>query len=73
MAGGETGAPQCARCCMAAPIVRGERAYLPYSGGGFVILDISDSQAADWSSDLPFSPPFHSFIAVHTAQPLIKP
>lgn len=50
--------------------VRGERAYLPYSAGGFVILDISNLREPKLVSDLPFSPPFQSFIAVHTAQPL---
>jgi hypothetical protein len=52
--------------------VRGERAYLPYGGGGFVILDISDKRAPKLVADLPFSPPFQSFIAVHTALPLSK-
>ena len=50
--------------------VRGDRAYLPYSAGGFVILDISDVRKPKLVSDLPFSPPFQSFIAVHTAVPL---
>jgi hypothetical protein len=50
--------------------VRGERAYLPYSAGGFVILDISDVKAPRLVGDLPFSPPFQAFISVHTAVPL---
>jgi hypothetical protein len=50
--------------------VRGERAYLPYSAGGFVILDISDVKAPKLVGDLPFSPPFQAFICVHTAVPL---
>jgi hypothetical protein len=50
--------------------VRGERAYLPYSAGGFVILDISDVKAPKLVSDLPFSPPFQAYICVHTAVPL---
>ena len=50
--------------------VKGERAYLPYSAGGFVILDISDVAKPRLVSDLPFSPPFQSFIAVHSAVPL---
>lgn len=50
--------------------VKGDRAYLPYSAGGFVILDISDKTAPKLVSDLPFSPPFEHYIAVHTALPL---
>jgi hypothetical protein len=50
--------------------VRGDRAYLPYSAGGFVILDISDVKAPKLVSDLPFSPPFQAYICVHTAVPL---
>ncbi|HWI35951.1 MAG TPA: hypothetical protein VNU64_05815 [Burkholderiales bacterium] len=50
--------------------VKGDRAYLPYSAGGFVILDISDLTQPKLVSDLPFSPPFQSFIAVHSAVPL---
>jgi hypothetical protein len=52
--------------------VRGDRAYLPYSAGGFVILDISDLKAPKLISDLPFSPPFQAYICVHTAVPLDK-
>lgn len=50
--------------------VKGDRAYLPYSAGGFVILDISDVRQPRLVSDLPFSPPFQAFICVHTAVPL---
>ena len=50
--------------------VKGDRAYLPYSAGGFVVLDISDKTNPTMISDLPFSPPFQAFIAVHTAVPL---
>jgi len=50
--------------------VLGDRAYLPYSAGGFVILDISDKKNPTLVSDLPLSPPFHATIAVHTALPL---
>ena len=50
--------------------VKGDRAYLPYSAGGFVILDISDKSKPAMVSELPFSPPFQSFIAVHSAVPL---
>ena len=52
--------------------VKGSRAYLPYSAGGFVILDISDVTKPRLVSDLPFSPPFQSFIAVHSAVPLTR-
>jgi hypothetical protein len=50
--------------------VKGDRAYLPYSSGGFVVLDISDKTNPTKISDLPFCPPFQTFIAVHTAVPL---
>lgn len=50
--------------------VKNDRAYLPYSAGGFVILDISDVTRPRRVSELAFSPPFQSFIAVHTAVPL---
>jgi len=52
--------------------IKGDRAYLPYTAGGFVILDISDVTHPKLISDLPFSPPFISFIGVHTALPLSK-
>jgi hypothetical protein len=52
--------------------VNGARAFLPYSAGGFVILDISDIHAPKLVGDLPFSPPFQSFIAVHSAIPLTQ-
>jgi hypothetical protein len=71
VANGESGAPH-ATALHGGAYVRGERAYLPYGGGGFVILDISDKHKPTLVSDLPFSPPFQSFIAVHTAQPLLK-
>lgn len=69
--GGEKGVPH-GTLLHGGAHVRGERAYLPYSAGGFVILDISDKRAPRLVSDLPFSPPFQSFIAVHTALPLTK-
>jgi hypothetical protein len=69
VAGGERGAPA-GTLLHGGAYVRGERAYLPYSAGGFVILDIADRTAPRLVSELPFSPPFQSFIAVHTAQPL---
>ena len=69
--GGESGTPK-DTLLHGGGYVRGERAYLPYGGGGFVILDISDKKKPTMVSDLPFSPPFQSFIAVHTAQPLTR-
>ncbi len=69
IAGGESGVPFGTMLHGGAYVV-GDRAYLPYSAGGFVILDISDVRRPALVSDLPFSPPFQSFIAVHTAQPL---
>jgi hypothetical protein len=69
--GGETGVPH-GTALHGGAHVRGDRAFLPYSAGGFVILDISDKRAPTLVSDLPFSPPFQSFIAVHTALPLTK-
>jgi len=69
VAGGETGASSDVLLHGGA-YVKGDRAYLPYSAGGFVILDISDAKKPRLVSDLPFSPPFQSFIAVHSAVPL---
>ena len=71
IAGGESGAPK-DTLLHGGAYVMGERAYLPYGGGGFVILDISDVKEPKLVSDLPFSPPFASRIAVHTALPLTK-
>ena len=69
VAGGETGAPT-GTFLHGGAYVKGDRAYLPYSAGGFVILDIADLTAPRLISDLPFAPPFQTFIAVHTAVPL---
>ncbi len=69
VAGGEAGAPN-GTLLHGGAYVKGSRAYLPYSAGGFVILDISDVTKPRMVSELPFSPPFQSFIAVHTAVPL---
>ncbi len=71
VAGGEGGVPF-GTLLHGGAYVKGERAYLPYSAGGFVILDISDLRAPRLVSDLPFSPPFQSFIAVHSAVPLTR-
>ena len=70
-AGGEPGVPN-ATFLHGGAYVRGDRAYLPYSAGGFVILDIADKTKPRMISDLPFSPPFQSFIAVHTTLPLTQ-
>lgn len=69
LAGGEAGVPY-GTLLHGGAYVKGDRAYLPYSAGGFVILDISDITQPKLVSDLPFSPPFQAFIAVHTAVPL---
>ena len=66
--GGEGGAPDV--MLHGGAYVKGNRAYLPYSAGGFVILDISDVKKPRLVGELPFSPPFQSFIAVHSAVPL---
>jgi hypothetical protein len=68
-AGGETGAPA-ATSLHGGPYIEGDRAYLPYGGAGLVVLDVSDVAHPKPVSRLPFSPPFQSFIAVHTAIPL---
>lgn len=67
--GGEDGAPPDASL-HGGPYVEGERAYLPYGSAGLVILDIADVTKPKLVSRLPFSPPFQSRIAVHTAVPL---
>ena len=71
VAGGEQGV-QYGTLLHGGAYVRGDRAYLPYSAGGFVILDITDKRAPKLISELPFSPPFQSFIGVHTALPLTE-
>lgn len=67
--GGESGAPRDTSLHGGA-YVEGDRAYLPYGGAGLVILDIADVSAPRLVAHLGFSPPFPSFIAVHTAVPL---
>ena len=67
--GAETGAPV-ATSLHGGPYVEGDRAYLPYGGAGLVVLDVADVAHPRPVSRLPFSPPFQSFIAVHTAVPL---
>jgi len=48
----------------------GDRAYLPYGGGGMVILDISDITLPRLVSRLEFSPPFNDRLPCHTVLPL---
>jgi hypothetical protein len=67
--GGETGAAA-ATSLHGGPYIEGDRAYLPYGGAGLVILDVADVTRPRLVSRLSFSPPFQSFIAVHTAVPL---
>lgn len=67
--GGEQGAPD-ATSFHGGAYVEGDRAYLPYGGAGLVILDIAEIARPRLVSRLPFSPPFQSFIALHTAVPL---
>jgi len=69
VAGGEPGVPF-GMLLHGGAYVKGDRAYLPYSAGGLIILDISDIRNPRKVSDLPFSPPFQAFIAGHTAVPL---
>jgi hypothetical protein len=67
--GGESGAPR-DTSLHGGPYVEGQRAYLPYGGAGLVILDVADPGKPRLVSQLGFSPPFLSFIGVHTAVPL---
>ena len=67
--GGESGAPE-GTSLHGGPYLEGSRAYLPYGGAGLVILDVSEITRPRLVSRLPFSPPFQSRIAVHTAVPL---
>lgn len=67
--GGEAGAPPDTSLHGGA-YVAGSRVSLPYGGSGLVVLDISDVAAPQLVGQMGFSPPFPSFIAVHTAVPL---
>ena len=67
--GGERGAPRDTSLHGGA-YVEGDRAYLPYGGAGLAILDVSAMDRPRLVSRLGFSPPFPSFIAVHTVVPL---
>jgi hypothetical protein len=50
--------------------VIGDRAYLPYGGGGLVLLDISDPAWPRLISRLEFGAAFSSRVALHTVVPL---
>jgi hypothetical protein len=52
------------------PYVVGDRAYLPYSSAGMIILDISDVSRPREIGRLDFSPPFHASLGVHGVLPL---
>jgi hypothetical protein len=52
------------------PEVMGNTVYLPYGGAGMIILDISDVSQPKEIGRLNFSPPFLSFIGLHTVQPV---
>lgn len=54
------------------PEVRGNTVFLSYGGAGMIILDISDVAKPKEISRLPFSPPFLSFIGVHTVVPVME-
>lgn len=69
IAGGESGAPS-STALHGGAYVLGDRAFLPYGGAGMIVLDVADKGAPKLVSELGFSPPFQSFIGVHTAQPL---
>ncbi len=68
--GGEAGQPRSV-WLHGGPYVVGERAYLPYGEGGFVILDISDVAKPKQIGQLKFSPPFNPNVGVHTAVPIL--
>lgn len=50
--------------------VVGDRAYLPYGGGGLVLLDISDPASPQMVTRLDFGAAFSSRVALHTVVPL---
>jgi hypothetical protein len=53
--------------------VRGNLAYLPYGGAGFIIADISDPAHIQEISRLDFSPPFGpTSLAVHSTLPYLE-
>jgi hypothetical protein len=52
------------------PIVQGSVVWLPYSAAGVIALDISDVTRPRQVGRLGFTPPFHSFLAVHGVLPV---
>lgn len=66
---GETGAPP-GTSLHGGAYIKGNLAFLPYSGAGLQILDVSDVTAPRSVGGLAFAPPFISYVSVHTAQPL---
>src|SRR5205823_5481869 len=51
------------------PEVVGNTVFLPYGGAGMIILDINDVSKPKEIGRLSYSPPFLSFIGVHTVVP----
>ena len=51
------------------PEVVGNTVFLPYGGAGIIILDINDVSKPKEIGRLSYSPPFLSFIGVHTVVP----
>jgi hypothetical protein len=52
------------------PSVQGNIVWLPYSAAGVIALDISDVTTPRVVGRLSFTPPFHSFLAVHSVVPV---
>ena len=53
--------------------VRGDLAFLPFGGAGFIIADISDPANIEEIGRLDFSPPFGpTHLSVHTATPYLE-
>jgi hypothetical protein len=52
------------------PEVVGNTVFLPYGGAGMIILDISDVSKPREIGRVSYSPPFLSFIGVHTVVPV---
>lgn len=51
-------------------VIEGNRAWLPYGAAGLIILDISDVARPRQIAHVPFSPPFHAFLGVHSVLPV---
>jgi len=53
--------------------IRGDLAFLPFGGAGFIIADISDPANITEISRLDFAPPFGpTHLSVHTAEPYLE-